>query len=94
MIPALKSNRVRQPVTDDMQTEEAMRRHPFEASPRGQLHDHADVPVNVDARSYRRFTRWLDGELDRLVARWAHLAVPNTARDPHFRFRFPTVKIE
>jgi hypothetical protein len=71
-----------------------MRRHRLDASPRGQRHEQADVPVKVDARSYRQFTRWLDRELDRLVARWAHQAVPNAARDPHFRFRFPAVKIE
>lgn len=94
MIPAPKSNRVRRPVTDDVRGEEAMRRHRFDASPHRHLHDHADVPVQVDARSYRQFTRWLDRELDRLVARWAHRAVPNATRDPHFRFRFPAVKIE
>ena len=71
-----------------------MRRHRFDANPVWQLAESIDVPVNVDARSYLRFTRWLDGELDRLVARWAHQAVPNVTRDPHFRFRFPAVKIE
>ena len=71
-----------------------MRRHRFDARPRRQLLDYADVPVNVDRESYRRFTRWLDRELDRLVGRWAHQAVPNATRDPHFRFRFPAVRIE
>ena len=71
-----------------------MRRHRFDTDPRGPQYDDADVPVNVDARAYRRFARWLDRELERLVARWAHLAVPNASGDPHHRSRFPAVKID
>jgi hypothetical protein len=26
------------------------------------------------------FGRWMDGELEQLVARWAHLAAPNASR--------------
>jgi hypothetical protein len=71
-----------------------MRRHQDDVTPRWQFRDSIDVAVKVDARSYRRFSRWLDRELDRLVTRWAHRAVPNATRDPQFRFRFPAVKID
>jgi hypothetical protein len=35
-----------------------------------------DVPVRVELRAYLRFGRWMDGQLRRLVVRWAHAASP------------------
>jgi len=52
-------------------------------------HDPIEVPVRVPARSYREFSRWMDRELAKLVARWAHTAAPNASRCPQFRFRTP-----
>lgn len=39
--------------------------------------DHWDVPVRVRLRPYLCFIRRLDGELEQLVAKWAHTAAPN-----------------
>ena len=39
---------------------------------------HWDVPVRVGLRPYVQFTRWMEGELEKLVAQWAHAAAPNT----------------
>jgi hypothetical protein len=50
---------------------------------RWEAHDHRDVLSKVAKRSYRKFSRWLDRELEQLVARWAHTAAPNAA----FRWR-------
>lgn len=33
-----------------------------------------------DFELYERFGEWLDGELEKLVARWIHLAAPNADR--------------
>ncbi|NQT11321.1 MAG: hypothetical protein HQ582_01140 [Planctomycetes bacterium] len=57
-------------------------------SARWEMHDHSDVAVRVAAPSYRRFTAWLDRELDDLVARWSHAAAPNASRTVDFRFRY------
>lgn len=38
--------------------------------------DHWDVPVRVRLRPYVEFSRWMDGELEKLVARWVHTAAP------------------
>ena len=35
-----------------------------------------DVPVRVRLEPYVEFIRRLDGELEELVARWAHTAAP------------------
>jgi len=51
--------------------------------------DPADVPLRVSAHSYREFSRWMDRELAKLVARWAHTAAPNASRAARFRFRKP-----
>lgn len=56
---------------------------------RREADDPIDVPVRVATRSYREFSRWMDRELAKLVARWAHTAAPNAARSPRFRFRKP-----
>ena len=34
----------------------------------------------VRRTAYRRFSRWMDKQLDDLVRRWAHLATPNSRR--------------
>jgi hypothetical protein len=34
----------------------------------------------IGSADYAPFGRWLDGELEKLVARWAHLAAPASAR--------------
>lgn len=39
--------------------------------------DYWDVPVRVRLRPYVQFSCWLDGELQKLVARWAHTAAEN-----------------
>ncbi|OHB80739.1 MAG: hypothetical protein A2V98_18940 [Planctomycetes bacterium RBG_16_64_12] len=71
-----------------------MKHHKHNLSPRWQSQELADVPVRVPAPSYRRFCRWLDGELDRLVARWAHAAAPSALYCPRFRSRFRAPKPE
>ena len=38
---------------------------------------HWDVPVRVRLLPYVRFSRRLDGELEKLVAKWAHTAAPD-----------------
>jgi hypothetical protein len=39
-----------------------------------------DVPVRVRLGPYMQLCCRLDGELSRLVARWAHAAAPNAVR--------------
>lgn len=43
-------------------------------------HEDSDVPVKVAYASYVQFDRWLDIELEKLVARWAHAAAPQALR--------------
>jgi hypothetical protein len=38
--------------------------------------NHWDVPVSVELRAYLGFGRRMDGQLRRLVNRWAHAASP------------------
>jgi hypothetical protein len=45
---------------------------------------HWDVPVHVELRAYLRFGRRMDGQLRRLVLRWAHTAAPR-ARELTFQ---------
>jgi hypothetical protein len=62
---------------------------------RGKLHPrrlwekrgYGHVPVETVSESYQKFTRWLDRELESLVARWAHLAAPKRPRRDRARFR-------
>ena len=35
-----------------------------------------DVPIRVGLAPYVAFSRWLDGELEKLVARWQDKAAP------------------
>jgi len=47
-----------------------------------------DVPVRVRLRPYVEFIRRLDGELEKLVARWGHRAAhnaPGGRRSRYFR---------
>jgi len=46
-----------------------------------------ETPMGAGARPYRRFERWMDRELARLVARWIHTAAPNSLRPSRFRLR-------
>ena len=39
---------------------------------------HWYVPVRVPLHPYMRFSRRLDGQLRKLVARWAHASSPST----------------
>ncbi|MBI2823545.1 MAG: hypothetical protein HYX69_02505 [Planctomycetia bacterium] len=41
---------------------------------------HAAQMTAAEEQALAKFGCWLDGELDRLVARWIHLAAPNAAR--------------
>lgn len=43
--------------------------------------------VVLDSESYVQFESWMDGELDRLVARWIHAAAPNANRPSLLRNR-------
>lgn len=61
-------------------------------SARGEVHEQSDVAVRVAAPSYRRFTAWLDHELEGLVGRWSHAAAPNASRTVDFRFRYSKSK--
>jgi hypothetical protein len=38
--------------------------------------EHWDVPIRVRLVPYVEFSRWLDGELDKLVGQWAAYASP------------------
>ncbi len=38
--------------------------------------EYADVPPGVRPRSFRKFNRWMDKQLARLVTRWADRASP------------------
>jgi hypothetical protein len=40
--------------------------------------NHWDVPVPVELRAYLCFGRRMDGQLRRLVTRWAHAASPQS----------------
>ena len=44
-----------------------------------------DVPVRVELRAYLNFNRRLDGQLRRLVIRWAHTATPRARGTPGVR---------
>jgi hypothetical protein len=55
--------------------------------PDDRSHHASDVPVKVAIGSFRDFQRWIDKELDRLVAQWAHAAAP-IASHPRGRRRF------
>ncbi|NUQ62656.1 MAG: hypothetical protein HUU20_09215 [Pirellulales bacterium] len=43
-------------------------------------HEDSDVPVKVAYESFVQFDRWLDSELEKLIAHWAHTAAPNALR--------------
>ena len=40
----------------------------------------------VEEPNYEAFGTWMDGELEKLVARWIHLAAPNASRPSRRRF--------
>jgi hypothetical protein len=39
-----------------------------------------DVPIRVRLAPYVQFSRWLDGELEKLVERWSGRAAPSARR--------------
>jgi hypothetical protein len=39
-----------------------------------------DTAIHVGRKPYDEFCLWLDGELEKLVARWAHTAAPQAGR--------------
>jgi hypothetical protein len=43
--------------------------------------------VVLDSEPYVQFEAWMDGELERLVARWIHAAAPNSNRPNLLRNR-------
>jgi hypothetical protein len=43
----------------------------------------------AEEQALAEFGHWLDGELDRLVARWIHLAAPNASRGERAARRVP-----
>lgn len=47
---------------------------------RAREHDEQFGIREADASVYAPFEAWLDEELERLVARWIHLAAPNASR--------------
>ena len=63
-----------------LRLENEMRRDRFGLSPRRSASPYGDVPVKVASESYQELTRWLDRELEELVARWAHVAAPKASR--------------
>ncbi|MGD9721772.1 MAG: hypothetical protein AB7O59_05210 [Pirellulales bacterium] len=44
--------------------------------------------VVVESQSFVDFDRWMDGELDRLIEQWVHLAAPNAKRFDRTANRF------
>jgi hypothetical protein len=46
--------------------------------------DHWDVPIRVKLVPYVEFSRWMDRELEKLVAHWADQAAPNARRQRDF----------
>lgn len=52
--------------------------HDFRPSPASRKRDAARILKEM--KSFRAFDRWMDDQLDRLVAQWIHAAVPNANR--------------
>lgn len=50
--------------------------------------DEADIPPGVPPRSFRKFNRWMDKQLARLVSRWADQAAPAALRGAWLLRRF------
>ena len=71
-----------------LRLENEMRRDRFGLSPRRSASPYGDVPVKVASESYQELTRWLDRELEELVARWAYVAAPKASRRAPSRRRF------
>ena len=76
------------PVMDGLSVEKEMRRESFGRTPRRRANPYGHVPVKVASESYQEFTRWLDRELEQLVARWAYVAAPNASSRPSSQRRF------
>ena len=53
---------------------------PTDQNNRLSAEDHAAIQAaEVEDSRYDVFGEWLDGELEKLVARWIHLAAPNAS---------------
>jgi hypothetical protein len=52
----------------------------FDNSSGGKARKRVRESLWVNRRAYRRFSRWMDQQLDELVTRWAHLAAPGAHR--------------
>ncbi|MEX0677664.1 MAG: hypothetical protein WD063_11350 [Pirellulales bacterium] len=52
--------------------------HDFLPSPPSRKRDPAQIAKEF--RSFAAFDRWMDDELERLVAQWMHTAAPNASR--------------
>ena len=72
--------------------ENEMRRDRFGLTPRHRASPYGEVPVKVAGESYREFTRWLDDELNELVARWKHASGPGGRRRARSRRRLAKPK--
>ena len=52
--------------------------HDFLPSPPSRKRDAAQIAQEF--RSFAAFDRWMDDQLDRLVAKWMHAAAPSASR--------------
>ena len=53
--------------------------HDFRPSPASRKRDAARILKEM--KSFAAFDRWMDDELDRLVAQWIHASAPNANRE-------------
>jgi len=54
--------------------------------------DRGNVPVRLHIDSFRRFSRGLEGQLAKLEARWAHIAIRHVPRPPGAPLQKPKSK--
>jgi hypothetical protein len=52
----------------------------FDNSSGGKARKRVRESLWVNRKAYRRFSRWMDQQLEELVTRWAHLAAPRAHR--------------
>jgi hypothetical protein len=56
-------------------------RNPIDQNNNSGENEHPGLPVvELEEARYEVFGEWLDVELEKLVARWIHLAAPNASR--------------
>lgn len=44
-----------------------------------------DTALAFETEAFAQFDRWIDAELEQLVARWIHTAAPNASRPQSLR---------